>query len=48
MTDIEDMDCNTCHYYDPVTGVCFIDKQEHAPYEDPCKKWVDWEEHDER
>ena len=41
-------DCNTCHNYDPITGLCSIDKMEHRPYEDACEKWVDWEDYDER
>ena len=44
MTDFDDRDCNTCEYFDPLTGICNVKKREVDPCDEPCEKWKDWDD----
>lgn len=48
MTDENEKCCDTCKHYSPMSGLCEEDMRPHHGYEQPCSKWVDWEEEMER
>lgn len=48
MTPLDDRDCNTCRHFDPMDGKCGMDGEEHDPCQEPCERWADWEDTDER
>jgi hypothetical protein len=44
VNDYDVKDCNSCVYFDPITGVCRVTKCEVDPNSEPCERWRYWDD----